>query len=274
MSELLAQPFAQRVLAAALAAALACGVIGSLVVVKRISTLSGGLSHAAFGGVGLGYLLGFDPLLGAALFAIAAGVAVAIAARKLRSTLDTMVSIAWAVGMALGVLFVALAPGYAPDLTGYLFGSLLLVPWGGVAAMVAVDALVLGAVALLYRELQSVAFDEEFAEVTGLPVTLLETALLALTSLTIVTLIRVVGAVLAIALLTLPAAVARQWTRSLVPMMALASGLCAIATLAGLALSWTLSDLADVSAPPGPLVILVAAAGFAASSGLRALRSP
>lgn len=271
MSELLAQPFVLRVVAAGLLAAVACGVIGSFVVVKRISTLSGGLSHAAFGGVGLGYLLGFDPMLGAALFAVLAGVAIGVAARRLGSALDTLVSLVWALGMALGVLFVALAPGYAPDLTGYLFGSLLLVPWPVVVAMAAVDALILGGVALLFKELQAVAFDEEFAEVAGLPVTLIFTALLALTSLTIVTLIRVVGAILAIALLTLPAAVARQWTRSLRPMMVLASALSALATLAGLALSWTLSG-AGVSAPPGPLIILLAAGIFGGSSALRALR--
>jgi zinc transport system permease protein len=269
----LALPFFQRVLLAGLLASLACGVIGSLVVAKRISSLSGGISHAAFGGVGLGYLLGFDPTLGAALFGIVAGVVIGVAYRRVRSGLDTLISMVWAVGMALGILFVAFAPGYAPDLTAYLFGSLLLVPWKYVAWIAAVDALVLAGVALLFKELQAITFDEEFAEVVGLPVEALLLALLALTSLAVVVLMRVVGVILAIALLTIPAAAARQWTRSLPPMMLGATAACAACTAGGLLLSYGLSDAASVSAPPGPLIVLLAALLFAVSSAVRRLRA-
>lgn len=272
MIEALGVPFFQRVLLAGLLASLACGVIGSLVVAKRISSLSGGISHAAFGGVGLGFLLGFDPTLGAAAFGVAAGVAIGLAYRRVRSALDTLISMVWAVGMALGILFVALAPGYAPDLTSYLFGSLLLVPWKYVAWIAAVDVLALAGVAALFKELQAIAFDEEFAEVVGLPVEALFLGLLALTSLTVVVLMRVVGVILAIALLTIPAATSRQWTRSLAPMMAGAVGACAACTLGGLLLSYGLSGSASVSAPPGPLIVLLAALLFAASSALRRLR--
>jgi zinc transport system permease protein len=271
MMDALASPFFQRVLAAGLLASIACGVIGSLVVAKRISSLSGGISHAAFGGVGLGYLLGFDPTIGAALFGIVAGIAIGLVYRRVRSGLDTLVSMVWAVGMALGILFVAFAPGYAPDLTSYLFGSLLLVPWKYVVWIAAVDVLVLVGVGLLFKELQAIAFDEEFAEVVGLPVEILFLGLLALTSLAVVVLMRVVGVILAIALLTLPAATSRQWTASLAPMMAGAVGLCAACTVGGLALSYALSDAAAVSAPPGPLVVLLAAAFFAVSTVLKKL---
>ena len=274
MIEALSLPFFQRVLLAGLLASVACGVIGSLVVAKRISSLSGGISHAAFGGVGLGYLLGFDPTLGAALFGILAGVVIGLAYRRVRSGLDTLISVVWAVGMALGILFVALAPGYAPDLTSYLFGSLLLVPWKYVAWIAAVDVLVLVGVGLLFKELQAIAFDEEFAEVVGLPVEALFLGLLALTSLAVVVLMRVVGVILAIALLTLPAATSRQWTRSLPPMMLGATALSAACTLGGLLLSYDLSDRASISAPPGPLIVLLAAALFALSSALRRLRTP
>jgi len=263
--EALSTPFFQRVLVAGLLASVACGVIGSLVVAKRISSLSGGISHAAFGGVGLGYLLGFDPTL-------LAGVVIGLAYRRVRSGLDTLISVVWAVGMALGILFVALAPGYAPDLTSYLFGSLLLVPWKYVVWIAAVDGLVLAGVALLFKELQAIAFDEEFAEVVGLPVEALFLGLLALTSLAVVVLMRVVGVILAIALLTLPAATSRQWTRSLPPMMLGATALSAACTLGGLLLSFELSGRVSISAPPGPLVVLLAAALFALSSALRRLR--
>jgi zinc transport system permease protein len=269
MMEALALPFFQRVLVAGLLASFACGVIGSLVVAKRISSLSGGISHAAFGGVGLGYLLGFDPTLGAALFGVIAGIAIGLVYRRVRSGLDTLISMVWAVGMALGILFVAFAPGYAPDLTSYLFGSLLLVPWKYVAWIAVVDVLVLAGVGLLFKELQAIAFDEEFAEVIGLPVEILFLGLLSLTSLAVVVLMRVVGVILAIALLTLPAATSRQWTASLGPMMAGAVALCAACTAGGLVSSYVLSDAADVSAPPGPLIVLLAAALFALSTGLR-----
>jgi zinc transport system permease protein len=269
MIEALSQPFFQRVLLAGLLASVSCGVIGSLVVARRISSLAGGISHAAFGGVGLGYLLRFDPTLGAALFGVAAGAVIGLADRRLRSGLDTLISIVWAVGMALGILFVALAPGYAPDLTSYLFGSLLLVPWKYVAWIAAVDVLALAGVGLLFKEFQAIAFDDEFAEVVGLPVERLFLGLLGLTALSVVVLMRVVGVILAIALLTLPAAASRQWTRSLPPMMAGATALCAACTGGGLLLSYALSGSAAVHAPPGPLIVLLAAAAFAVSSALR-----
>lgn len=272
MIDVLALPFFQRVLLAGLLASVACGVIGSLVVAKRISSLSGGISHAAFGGVGLGYLLGFDPTLGAAGFGIVAGVVIGLAYRRMRSGLDMLISMVWAVGMALGILFVAFAPGYAPDLTSYLFGSLLLVPWKYVAWIAAVDLVVLAGVGLFFKELQAIAFDEEFAEVVGLPVEVLFLGLLALTSLAVVVLMRVVGVILAIALLTLPAATSRQWTRSLPPMMVGATVVSAACTLGGLLLSYALADRSAVSAPPGPLIVLLAAFAFAASSVLRRLR--
>lgn len=269
MSELL-EPFVLRILVAGLLASVACGVIGSFVVAKRIATLSGGLAHAAFGGVGLGYLLGFPPLLGAAGFGVLAALAIGVATRRLRAGLDTWIAMVWAVGMALGVLFVALAPGYAPDLGSYLFGSLLLVPWVQLGWIAAVDLAILAGVALLYQELRAIAFDEEFAEVTGLPVEPLFLGLLALTALAIVAVLRVVGVILAIALLTLPAATARQWTSSLGPMMALATLAAAVCTLGGVGVSWLLSVALDASVPPGPVTVLLAAALYAASTALRA----
>jgi zinc transport system permease protein len=265
------EPFFLRVLAAGVLASVACGVIGTLVVARRIAGISGGISHAAFGGVGLGYLLGFDPTLGAAGFGLAAGLAIGLASRRVGAGLDTLISMVWAVGMALGVLFVAFTPGYAPDLTGYLFGSLLLVPWKYVAWIAAVDAVVLLGVALLFKELQAIAFDEEFAEVVGLPVEALFLALLALTSLAVVVLIRVAGVILAIALLTIPAATSRQWTRSLLPMMVWATAACAACTVGGLSASWGLSARASLAVPPGPLVILMTAALYAASSAARSV---
>jgi zinc transport system permease protein len=270
MLEALALPFFQRVLLAGLLASVACGVIGSYVVARRIASLSGGLSHAAFGGVGLGYLAGFPPMLGAAGFGLVAGLIIGIAQRRLRTGLDTLVSMVWATGMALGIVFVALAPGYAPDLMSYLFGSLLLVPWEYVALVAVLDAAIVLAVLLFHRQFEAVCFDEEFAEVAGVPAEGVFLGLLALSALAIVTLIRVVGVILAIALLTIPAATARPWVTSLRAMMALAIALCAASTVGGLFLSYGLSESFGISVPPGPLIVLLAALGYGASAALRA----
>jgi len=272
MLEALSLPFFQRVLIAALLASVATGIVGTYVVAKRISSISGGLSHAAFGGVGIGYLLGFDPMLGATAFGLLAGVAVGLAYRRMRSTLDTMISMVWAVGMALGILFVAMTPGYAPDLTSYLFGSLLFVPWKYVWLVAALDVVVIGAVLLLFKEFQAVSFDEEFAEVSGVPVEPIFLLLMGLMALAVVTLIRVVGVILAIALLTVPAAIGRQWADSLRKMMTIAVSISAACTSAGLFGSYWLSESFDVSAPPGPLTVLLAATVYGVSGAAQALR--
>ncbi len=272
MWEALQLPFFQRVLVAGLLASLVCGIIGTFVVAKRMASLAGGISHAAFGGVGLGYLLGFPPMLGAAAFSLLAGLGVGAASRRVQSGLDTLTSMVWAVGMALGILFVALAPGYAPDLMSYLFGSLLYVPWSYVALVAGLDVVILVSVGLFFKEFQAVAFDEEFAEVAGVRVEVVFLGLLALTSLAIVTLIRVVGVLLAIALLTIPAAIARQWVVSLRSMMILAVGVCAGCTVSGLFLSYGLADAFEISLPPGPLIVLVAALLYVVSAGLQRFR--
>jgi zinc transport system permease protein len=272
MTEALALPFFQRVLLAGLLASVACGVLGSWVVAKRITSLSGGLAHAAFGGVGLGYWAGFSPMLGASGFGVLGGILVGIVYRRLHSGLDTLVSLLWAVGMALGIVFVALAPGYAPDLLSYLFGSLLFVSWDYVWMVAALDVLVVGVVVALFKDLQAVTFDEEFAEVSGVAVERVLVLLLALTSLAIVTLIRVVGVVLVIALLSVPAAIARHWTATLRTMMFAAVAISALCTLAGLLLSYGLSDAFGLSLPPGPLIVLLAASAYAISATAHRLR--
>jgi zinc transport system permease protein len=278
MLEALSLPFFQRVLLAGLLASLACGVIGTYVVAKRISSISGGLSHAAFGGVGLGYLSGFPPMLGAAGFSLLAGVLIGVAQRRLHTGLDTLIAMVWSVGMALGIVFVALAPGYAPDLMSYLFGSLLFVPWSYVAVVAVLDLGILISVLLFHRFFEAVCFDEEFTEVAGVRAGSVFLGLLALTALAIVTLIRVVGVILAIALLTIPAATARPWVNSLAGMMGVSVVLCAFSTVVGLCLSYWLSAAFSISAPPGPLVILLAAFLYGVGAALRALldrsRSP
>lgn len=266
MSEALEYAFFQRALLAGVLASVACGVIGTYVVVRRIASISGGLSHAAFGGVGLGYLAGFDPMLGALGFGLLSAVGIGIAERRMGQHLDTLISIVWAVGMALGILFVSLRSGYAPDLMTYLFGNILFVPPGYVVMVAVLDAAILAAVFLGFRELRAVAFDPEFAQVVGVPVERIFLLLLTLTALAVVTLIRVVGVILVIALLTVPAAAARRWCDSLGAMMVLATALAAGSTVAGLFLSWWLSTDLGLNVPTGPFIVLLAVLLYGAST--------
>jgi len=272
MGELLTLPFFQRAVVAGILASLACGVVGTFVVVKRIASISGGLSHAAFGGVGLGYLLHFNQLLGAAIFALVCGAGMTFAHRKMHDGFDTLIAMMWSVGMALGIVFVSLTPGYAPDLMTYLFGNILFVPGGYVYAVAALDVLIVAVVLLFYKDLQAIAFEEEFTEVVGVPVTFLFHVLMALIALTVVILIRVVGVILVIALLTIPAATARQWSMRLPSMMVTAVCVGALCTVSGLVISALVSETARINMPTGPTIILFAAALFSLSSIARFAR--
>jgi zinc transport system permease protein len=256
MLEILGYEFFRNALLAGLLASIACGIIGSYVVVKRMVALSGGISHAAFGGIGLGYFLGFDPILGAVGFALAVSTGIGILREKAVQNLDTLIGAVWAAGMALGILFISLTPGYAPDLFSYLFGNILLVPQGDLLLMAVLALVIIGAVIIVYSPLLAVTFDEEYARVMNLPVTALMLLLLGLTALTVVMLIRVVGIILVIALLTLPAAIAREYAGEMRRMMVIAVAGGMIFTFSGIWLSY----LFDI--PSGATIILVSVVAY------------
>jgi zinc transport system permease protein len=263
MLEILGYEFFRNALFAGLLASIACGIIGSYVVVKRMVALSGGISHAAFGGIGLGYFLGFDPILGAVGFALAVSTGIGILREKAVQNLDTLIGAVWAAGMALGILFISLTPGYAPDLFSYLFGNILLVPQSDLLLMGVLALVIIGAVIIVYSPLLAVTFDEEYARVMNLPVTALMLLLLGLTALTVVMLIRVVGIILVIALLTLPAAIAREYAGEMRRMMVLAVAGGMIFTFSGIWLSY----LFDI--PSGATIILVSVVAYLAVLGER-----
>jgi zinc transport system permease protein len=257
----------QNALLAGLLAAVACGIVGVYVVVKRVVFISGGIAHASFGGIGLGYLLGINPVLGAMLFTVASALGIGLVTRRTRLPEDTAIGILWAMGMALGIIFIGLAPGYAPDLFSYLFGNILTVPAFDLILMLILDIVIIIVVLLLYKEFLFLSFDEEFSKVTGVPTERLYLLLLCLVALTVVVLIRVVGIILVIALLTVPAALARQFTHSLKKMMLLAILTGVVFTFSGLWLSYWL-DLAS-----GATIILVSGTVLFISFGVSKLRS-
>ena len=265
MLEVLQYDFMRNALAAGALASIACGIVGVYVVVKRIVFISGGISHTSFGGVGLGYLLGINPVITALFFTVASALGMGLLSRRTRLPEDTAIGIFWAVGMALGIIFVGLTPGYAPGLFSYLFGNILTVPTMDLLLMLILDAIIIAVVVLLYKELLAVSFDEEYSMVVGIPTERLYLVLLCLVALTVVVLIRVVGIILVIALLTIPAAVSRQLTFSLKKMMFLSVLFGIVFAVIGLWLSY-LFDLAS-----GATIVLVSGLSFVITFGLRTL---
>ncbi len=269
LAEAWSYPFFRRALLAGVLASIACGIVGSFVVVKRITSISGGLSHAAFGGIGLGFVLGFSPVLGAVGFALICGAILGTVYHRKPEALDSTISTLWAGGMAAGLVLIALAPGPAPDLMSYLFGSILFVTPDYLWITVGLDAVIGLSVFLIFKELQATVFDESFAKSLGLPTKLLFHVLLALTAVAIVLLIRIVGILLVIALLTIPATVARQWSNDLPRMIGAAILIGAACTTFGLLVSFGFSATAGIDVPTGPLVILGAILTYGVSTLLR-----
>ena len=248
--------FMQNAIYAALLASLTCGVIGSLVVIKRLVSIAGGIAHTAFGGIGLGFFLGINPIYGLIPVSLLSAVGIGLISRKQQASEDSLIGIFWSVGMATGIILIGLTPGYVPDLFSYLFGNILTVPMSDIWLMLGLNIFIFTTVFLFYKELLAVCFDEEGAEVLGVKTKVLYLLLLCLVAITIVILVRVVGIILVIALLTIPASIAKQYTRSLKKMMLLAAILGAVFTLGGLWLSYLL-DWAS-----GATIILFAGSGF------------
>lgn len=245
-------PFMQNAVLAGVLASIACGITGTYVVVKRIAFIGGGISHAVLGGMGIAYYLGANPLTGAVAAALVAAIVIGTVRLKAHQHEDTLVSALWAVGMAVGIIFIAKTPGYNVDLTSFLFGNILMVTQHDLVLIGVMDLVILVLVGLFFRPFLAISFDEEYARLRGVPVEIMYLLLLCLIALTVVILIQVVGLILVIALLTLPAAIAGQYTRRMGPMMIAASVLGFLFTTVGLAVSFS-PDL-----PAGATIILLA----------------
>ena len=248
--------FMRNALIAAVLVNIACGIVGTYVVIKKIVFISGGISHAAFGGIGLGYFLGVNPILVALPFSIASALSIGIISRRTKISEDTAIGIIWSLGMALGILFINLTPGYAPDLFSYLFGNILTVPLSDIYLMLGLDIAIIIISVFFYREFLVISFDEEFAAVTGVAVRFFYFLLLCLVALSVVILIRIAGIILVIALLTIPASICRLFTYNVKKMMLYSVITGILITAAGLVLSYYL----DFSS--GAAIIILAAMVF------------
>jgi len=263
MSEFIAAlgryPFLQYAFLTGIMASIACGVVGSYVVTRRISYVAGAISHFILGGMGaaryLNVVVGWhfiQPLHGAVVSALMAALIIGVVSIRAKEREDTVIGALWAIGMAVGILFISQTPGYNEDLMSYLFGNILMVTPGEIWLIGLLDLVVVAVAILFYNQLLAVCFDEEFARLRGVKVELFYLLLLCMTALTVVLLVMVVGIVLVIALITLPAAIAGRFARTLGRTMALAALFSLTFTTLGLAISY------KPNLPAGSTIIVLA----------------
>lgn len=239
--EIFQYSFMVNALLTSLLASVALGIVGSYVVVKRIVFISGGISHTAYGGIGLGYLAGFNPIYGALGFTILSSLFISSMRKHKSQHEDTLIGILWAFGMALGIVFINFHEGYTPDLMSYLFGNILAVSHSDILVMIILDILILTVVFSLFSKFQAITFDEEYSEASGLPAGRLYLLLLVIISFTAVLLIKLVGIILVVALLSIPGAISINYVKSLKGMMFLSTILGIVFTVGGLLLSYYLN---------------------------------
>lgn len=227
MLEALQYEFIQNALLSGLLVSIASGIIGSLIVVNRMVFLAGGIAHTSYGGIGLALFFGIPIFLGASLFAIAAALLMAFLTLHKRERIDTFIGLIWAVGMAIGIIFVDMTPGYNVDLMSYLFGSILAVSDADIYYMGGLVIVIIFIITFWYRDILAVSYDSEYAKLRGINVNLFYTLILVLSALSVVIAIKVVGLILVIALLTIPIYIAEKLSSSLYMMMFISSLLSA-----------------------------------------------
>ncbi len=237
--------FLQAALMTGILASISCGIVGTWVVTRRITYVAGAIAHFVLGGMGAARYFQavhgwhwFDPLYGAIGSSLVAAVIIGLVTLYAKEREDTVIGAIWAIGMAAGILFISKTPGYNQDLMSYLFGNILMVTPGDLWLIAALDAVVVLISILFYSQILAVCFDEEYAGLRGIPAKLFYVLILCITALTVVILVTVVGIVMVIALLTIPAAIAGQFSSSMRRMMVLAVGFCLLFTTGGLALSY------------------------------------
>ncbi|MCT4605149.1 MAG: metal ABC transporter permease [Marinisporobacter sp.] len=230
--------FLQHAIISAIFASIACGIIGTIITEKKLIMMSGGIAHTAFGGIGIGYFLGIEPILGALVFSIMAALGIAKINKKTNTNEDLLVGMFWSFGMALGIIFIYLTPGYPPDISSYLFGDILTVSKMDLYIMLFLDMIIVSVIIAYFQQFKAFLFDEEFTQVIGVRVNFLEYILYILIALTIVILIRVVGIILIITLLTAPTSIAKQFTYDLKKIMMISISIGILFCFVGLYLSY------------------------------------
>lgn len=256
-SDIFQYPFLMNAVIAAILSGVACGIVGTYIVTRRLVFLSGGITHSSFGGIGIAYYLGANPLVGAAVFAVLSALSIEyMGGTRSRLREDSAIGILWSLGMAIGIIFVFLTPGYAPNLMSFLFGNILLVTTDNILWLAAFDIVLFIVIIAYYRAIIYTALDREYAATQGINVRFVNIMMLTLVALAIVLNIKVVGIVLLVSLLTLPAVIANSLTNSYKKMMYIAVALAAMGTLSGLYVSY------HVNVPAGASSVVILAVIF------------
>jgi zinc transport system permease protein len=262
--------FLQNALLTGILASVACGIIGTYIVVRRISYIADGIAHTVLGGMGVALYLqkvchwqGVVPLHGALVSAVIGALIIGLVSLRARQREDTVISALWAIGMAVGILFISLTPGYSEDLMGYLFGNILMVSSNDLWMLAGLDAVIVLVGLVFYNQFVAVCFDQEFARLRGVNVEVFYLLLLGLAALTVVVLATVVGIVMVIALLTLPVGIAALFSSTMWRMMSISTILCGVFTTSGLALSY------GPDFPAGATTIIIAGAAYLAATTLK-----
>lgn len=263
MIEMFGYAFVQNAFILVILASISCGVVGSLITVNRMSSFTGSIAHASFGGLGLAYLIGVHPMIGATVFAVGSALGIGALSGRNKLGTDTAMAALWATGMAAGLVFIKLSGTYSADLMSWLFGSLMAVSRTDIILTGALDMIVLGSVILFYKEFLGISYDLEFTRIQGVPVWFVRGLFLIMAALTTIVLMKVTGLIMVIALLTVPAAIAEKFSSSLWKMMTLASVLSFLFSITGLFLAWWL-DL-----PTGPVIILISSIVYFSVLALR-----
>ncbi len=265
-------PFVRNALMAGILSSILFGVLGTIVTVKRIASLAGAISHAVLGGIGMALYLSashtfvhMPPIVGALLFAILAAIIIGVVSVKAKQREDTVINAIWAIGMSIGVLFMAKTAGYT-DPSSYLFGNILLISPTDLLLLGALDVIVILLAWRFYPQLEASSFDDEFAQVRGISTTALFFILLSITAVAIVLLQTFVGIVMVIAMLTLPAGTAGFHARNMARMMVGATLYALLFSTGGLVIGWS----ADM--PVGAMVVVLAGVIFLLFSLLRMVK--
>lgn len=266
MLEYFDYPFFRQALAGVTLISLCAAIIGTYIITRRMVAISGGITHACFGGLGLGYFLGINPVVMAAVFAVGSALGVDWLSSRFRVREDSAIAVVWALGMALGVLFVFLTPGYVPELNSFLFGNILTVSTADLWSFLIFALVLSGFFAWQYRNIVATAFDRDFAAVIGLPVRMITVVMTVLTAVCIVLTIRLVGIMLLMSMLSLPIITAEIFCRRFGTVMAASAVISLTTSIAGL----LLSTVIDV--PCSALIVLTMVAVFTAARVAASLR--
>lgn len=241
MIDIFSYSFFQNALLGVLIVSIAAAIIGTYIVTRRMVFIAGGVTHACFGGLGLGYFLGVSPIFTAGIFAVASSLGVEWLATKQHVREDSAISVAWALGMALGTLFIFLTPGYVPELNSFLFGSILTITVSDLLVFAGFLTILLAFFDTFYRQIIVCSFDRDFARTQNLPVTTINCAMTVMVAICIVLTIRLIGIMLLLSLFTLPQMIAETRTHRFLPMMALSVAASVICSMLGLVGSYLLN---------------------------------